>query len=155
MMGHRIHVLNRDDSNTFRMNVSVTAPYNADFDGDEMNLHLGQNIQARNELEYIANVKYQIIGAKDSNPIIGCVQDSVSGAYLLSLDENISKDSVSNLLTLSNCKELDIDKNKDYTGKELFSYIIPDKINSEKNFKIKNGKLIEGVLDKSQLSKKE
>ena len=39
MMGHKIHVLNRDD-NTFRMNVSVTEPYNADFDGDEMNLHL-------------------------------------------------------------------------------------------------------------------
>ena len=36
------------------MNVSVTEPYNADFDGDEMNLHLGQTIQARNELEYIA-----------------------------------------------------------------------------------------------------
>ena len=82
------------------MNVSVTEPYNADFDGDEMNLHLGQTIQARNELEYIANVKYQIIGAKDSNPIIGCVQDTVAGAYLLSLDENISKDLVSNILQL-------------------------------------------------------
>ncbi len=32
MMGHRIHVLERDDSNTFRMNVSVCKPYNADFD---------------------------------------------------------------------------------------------------------------------------
>ena len=38
MMGHKIHVLNRDNANTFRMNVSVAGPYNADFDGDEMNL---------------------------------------------------------------------------------------------------------------------
>jgi DNA-directed RNA polymerase II subunit RPB1 len=30
MMGHRVHVLERDDSNTFRMNVSVCKPYNAD-----------------------------------------------------------------------------------------------------------------------------
>ena len=73
MMGHKVHVLNRDDINTFRMNVSVCGPYGADFDGDEMNVHLAQSIQARNELERIANVKYQIIGGKDSNPIIGCV----------------------------------------------------------------------------------
>ncbi len=32
MMGHRVHVLERDDSNTLRMNVSVCKPYNADFD---------------------------------------------------------------------------------------------------------------------------
>ena len=156
MMGHKIHVLNRDDSNTFRMNVSVTEPYNADFDGDEMNLHLGQTIQARNELEYIANVKYQIIGAKDSNPIIGGVQDTVAGAYLLSLDENISKDLVSNILSITNSKsQFNIDKNKNYTGKELFSHIIPDGINSQKpGFLIKNGNLIEGKLGKTELSKK-
>ena len=156
MMGHKIHVLNRDDSNTFRMNVSVTEPYNADFDGDEMNLHLGQTIQARNELEYIANVKYQIIGAKDSNPIIGCVQDTVAGAYLLSLDKNISKDLVSNILTITNSQsQYNLDKNKNYSGKELFSYIIPDGINSKKSgFQIKNGELVEGKLGKTELSKK-
>jgi DNA-directed RNA polymerase II subunit RPB1 len=156
MMGHRIHVLNRDDSNTFRMNVSVTKPYNADFDGDEMNLHLGQTIQARNELARIANVKYQIIGAKDSNPIIGCVQDTVSGAYVMSLDENIDSDIVSNLLsTTTSDEKYNIDKNKNYTGKQVFSNIIPDGINSKKSgFQIKNGELVEGVLDKSQLSTK-
>jgi DNA-directed RNA polymerase II subunit RPB1 len=156
MMGHKVHVLNRDDSNTFRMNVSVTEPYNADFDGDEMNLHLGQTIQARNELEYIANVKYQIIGAKDSNPIIGCVQDAVAGAYLLSLDKNISKDLVSNILSITNSKsQFNIDKSKNYTGKQLFSHIIPEGINSKKSgFQIKNGELIEGKLGKTELSKK-
>ena len=156
MMGHKIHVLNRDDSNTFRMNVSVTEPYNADFDGDEMNLHLGQTIQARNELEYIANVTYQIIGAKDSNPIIGCVQDAIAGAYLLSLDKNISKDIASNILTITNSKsQYDINKNKDYSRKELFLHIIPPGINSKKSgFQIKNGQLIEGKLGNTELSKK-
>jgi hypothetical protein len=31
---------------TFRFNVAVTKPYNADFDGDEMNMHLPQNVLA-------------------------------------------------------------------------------------------------------------
>jgi len=37
LMGHRVKVL---PSKTFRLNLSVTAPYNADFDGDEMNMHV-------------------------------------------------------------------------------------------------------------------
>ena len=98
MMGHKIHVLERDDVNTFRMNVNVTKPYGADFDGDEMNIHLAQSIQARNELETIANCKYQIIGAKNSEPIIGCVQDSLIGGYLFSIDNDISHNLSSNLL---------------------------------------------------------
>ena len=128
MMGHRIHVLNRDDCNTFRMNVSVTEPYNADFDGDEMNIHLAQSIQARNELARITNVKYQIVGAKDSSPIIGCVQDSVSGAFLLtSKGTELSGRECSNLICNTSVKnKKDINKNKEYNGSELFSYLIPD-----------------------------
>ena len=57
MMAHQIHVLDREDANTFRVNVSACKPYGADFDGDEMNIHLAQSIQARNELKRIANVK--------------------------------------------------------------------------------------------------
>ena len=157
MMGHRIHVLNRDDCNTFRMNVSVTEPYNADFDGDEMNIHLAQSIQARNELARITNVKYQIVGAKDSNPIIGCVQDSVSGAFLLSSDDTLLElDECSNLISNTKNDEFDFKKGKKYTGKELFSRIIPDGINSSKGtkFQIKDGSLVKGRLDKSQLASK-
>lgn len=39
IMGHRVRVL---PYSTFRLNLSVTGPYNADFDGDEMNMHLPQ-----------------------------------------------------------------------------------------------------------------
>ncbi len=159
MMGHKIHVLDRDDANTFRMNVSVAGPYNADFDGDEMNIHLAQSIQARNELERIANVKYQIIGAKNSSPIIGCVQDSISGAFLLSQDKDIDYDLASLLLcTTSSKTKMNLIKDKVITGNELFSHIIPNGINSLKKkgddifFQIKNGNLLKGILDKSQLS---
>ena len=43
MMAHRVKVMK---GNTFRLNVSVTPPYNADFDGDEMNMHVPQSINA-------------------------------------------------------------------------------------------------------------
>ncbi len=127
-----------------------------------MNLHLAQSIQARNELERIANVKYQIIAAKDSNPIIGCVQDSLSGAYMMSTDNNIPYSVAANLLcntsSLQSGLKNELKKGHTFNGKQVFSHIIPDGINSVKKkgkdiiFQIKNGELLEGVLDKSQLS---
>ena len=155
MMGHRIHVINRDDVNTFRMSVSVCGPYGADFDGDEMNIHLAQSIQARNELARITNVKYQIIGAKSSNPIIGCIQDAVSGAFLLTNEKvKIDFGDVCNLLCNTTFKDYGKIIKKEYNGRELFSNIIPKGINSSKGdfFEIRNGKLLKGRLDKSQLS---
>ena len=47
MMGHRVHIL---PYSTFRLNLSVTTPYNADFDGDEMNLHLPQSRESKSEI---------------------------------------------------------------------------------------------------------
>ena len=162
MMGHRIHVLDRDDADTFRMNVSVTKPYNADFDGDEMNIHLAQSIQARNELARIANVKYNIISAKDSNPIIGCVQDPLVGAYVLTTtNDKIDYNTVCNILCSTTSKsKFNIKKGSSLTGHEFFSHIIPSGINAikkkdgEVNFQIKNGSLLKGVLEKSSLSTK-
>jgi len=161
MMAHEIHVLDIDDANTFRVNVSACKPYGADFDGDEMNIHLAQSIQARNELKRIANVKYQIIGVKNSNPIIGCQQDALSGAFLLTQkDVKIKGSDVVNLLanTSSETKEL-IDINKEYSGQEIFSHIIPSGINNiRKNDKgeiilqVKDGKLLIGILDDTTLS---
>jgi len=160
MMGHQIQVINNNSLNTFRMNVSVCKPYNADFDGDEMNIHLAQSVQARNELKRIANVQYQIVGAKDSSPIIGCQQDALSGAYMLTQSSvRIKGSELSNILcnTTSESK-FDIDMDKEYTGHEAFSYIIPSGINNTKKsddkitFQIIDGELKTGYLDKSSLS---
>jgi DNA-directed RNA polymerase II subunit RPB1 len=127
MMGHRIHVINNDNTNTFRMNVSICKPYGADFDGDEMNIHLGQSVQSRNEIKLIANVQYQMISPKDSNPIIGCIQDTVSGAYMLTEPwvKINGKDAANIICNTSSDRKTDIDIKKSYTGHELFSYIIP------------------------------
>ncbi len=120
-----------------------------------MNIHLPQSIQARNELKRIANVKYQIVGVKDSSPIIGCQQDTLSGAYMLTEPSvKLMGWEVANILcnTTSDTK-FDIDMNKEYTGHEIFSHIIPSGINNvNKNIEIRDGKLIKGYLDKSSLS---
>jgi DNA-directed RNA polymerase II subunit RPB1 len=66
---------------TFRINVGITKPFNADFDGDEMNMHVPQNIMAEVELAELAAVPYQIVSPANNSPIIGIFQDSLLGAY--------------------------------------------------------------------------
>jgi DNA-directed RNA polymerase II subunit RPB1 len=126
----------------------------------EMNIHLAQSIQARNELKRIANVQYQIVSAKNSSPIIGCQQDTLSGAYMLTQpDVRLKGWEVANLLcnTTSETK-MEIIMDKIYTGHEVFSHIIPVGINMFKKsgdkvlLEIVNGKLLQGFLDKSTLS---
>ena len=80
MMGHRVRVMK---GNTFRLNVSVTPPYNADFDGDEMNMHVPQSMHAVVELIHIASVNKQIISPRENKPIITIVQDTLLGIYKL------------------------------------------------------------------------
>jgi len=81
MMAHIVRVMHVGD--TFRFNVACTKPYNADFDGDEMNTHIPQNILAETELRNIANIPNQIISPAKNSPIIGIFQDSLLGSYRL------------------------------------------------------------------------
>ena len=150
MMAHKIKVIKNKDLYTFRMNVSATPPYNADFDGDEMNIHVPQTIQTKTELEHIANLKYHILSPKDSSPVISFVQDSVIGVYKLTLD-NIEIDwrDMMNLLVLCNNVNFNnIIKNKKYSGKTLYSKLIPNDINAIKdNGEIINGNIVKGPIN--------
>merc|ERR1711998_526939 len=100
MMGHKIKVILDFKLSTFRLNVAVTTPYNADFDGDEMNIFVPQSIQTSLELEYIADVTRQIISPAQSKPIIGVVQDGLLGAFNLTNEKtNIDWKTTMNLLS--------------------------------------------------------
>ena len=79
MMCHIVKVMKQGD--TFRMNVADTKPYNADFDGDEMNLHMPQNDVSEIELKNLAAVPYQIISPAKSSSIVGIFQDSMVGSF--------------------------------------------------------------------------
>jgi DNA-directed RNA polymerase beta' subunit/intein/homing endonuclease len=80
MMCHRVRVL---PYSTFRLNVSVTKPYNADFDGDEMNMHVPQSVEAATELREIAAVPKQMISPRLSKPLVSVVQDTLVGVNRL------------------------------------------------------------------------
>jgi DNA-directed RNA polymerase beta' subunit len=51
------------------------------FDGDEMNLHMPQDMESDSELRNLAAVPYQIISPANNKPIIGIYQDSLLGCY--------------------------------------------------------------------------
>ena len=73
---------------TFRLNECVCNPYNADFDGDEMNLHVPQTEEARTEALELMGVKHNLATPKNGEPIISAIQDFITAAYLLSSKDN-------------------------------------------------------------------
>jgi len=129
MMGHRIKVM---PYSTFRLNLSVTTPYNADFDGDEMNMHVAQTLETRAEISEIMMVPRQIITPQGNKPVMGIVQDSLLGCRLFTRrDTFMEKDLVMNVMmwlpsfdgkvpvpAILKPKQL-------WTGKQIFSLIIP------------------------------
>ena len=96
MMGHRVKVL---PWSTFRMNLSCTSPYNADFDGDEMNLHVPQSMETRAEVENIHITPRQIITPQANKPVMGIVQDTLCAVRKMTKrDVFLEKEQMMNLL---------------------------------------------------------
>lgn len=158
MMGHMIKVINDPSLITFRLSAAVCNPYNADFDGDEMNIFIPQSVHTRIELEEIADVKKQIITPSTSKTIIGLVQDGLLGAYNMTHDlMRIDWRSAMNIVSYTTYEKMDmIKKDRDISGKELFSLIIPPKINIHtSDFDLKNGHILRGRVGKSLLGSKQ
>jgi DNA-directed RNA polymerase III subunit RPC1 len=80
IMAHRAKIM---EWRTFRFNICVCAPYNADFDGDEMNMHLPQNEEARAEAILLMGVHNNLITPRNGEPLVAASQDFLSAAYLL------------------------------------------------------------------------
>eukprot|EP00921_Rhytidocystis_pertsovi_P023540 GHVQ01037648.1.p1 GENE.GHVQ01037648.1~~GHVQ01037648.1.p1 ORF type:complete len:1582 (+),score=151.70 GHVQ01037648.1:212-4957(+) len=90
IMAHRARVM---PWRTFRFNECVCSPYNADFDGDEMNLHLPQTEEARAEAYHLMGVVNNLVTPKNGEPLIAATQDFLSGTYLLtSKDQFLTRD---------------------------------------------------------------
>ena len=81
MQAHRVRLM---PGHTFRLSLPVAAPYNADFDGDEMNLHVPQSKVASAECALLMGVAQNTLGAQSNRPVMGIVQDSLLGLFLLS-----------------------------------------------------------------------
>ena len=96
MMAHRIKVM---PNRSFRFNLSVCPPYNADFDGDEMNLHLLQGEEAKAEAEILMKVQENLMSPRFGGVIIGGLHDHISGCFLLTYkDKMFSKEKTSEIL---------------------------------------------------------
>ncbi|KAL1540072.1 DNA-directed RNA polymerase II subunit rpb1 [Salvia divinorum] len=173
IMGHRIKIM---PYSTFRLNLSVTSPYNADFDGDEMNMHVPQSFETRAEVLELMMVPKCIVSPQANRPVMGIVQDSLLGCRKITKrDTFIDKDVFMNILmwwedfdgkvpapTILKPKPL-------WTGKQVFNLIIPRQINllrysawhqeTEKGFitpgdtqvRIEKGELLSGTLCKKTL----
>ena len=134
MMAHEVRVL---PYKTFRLNLCVCPPYNADFDGDEMNMHVFQTDESRAEAKSLMRVQEHILSPRFGGPIIGAIHDHISGAYLLTREgsefteeqafQAIRK---SHLLNNPNVDKKHLKrKDRNWTGKELFSLLLPDDLN--------------------------
>ncbi|RLI96300.1 MAG: DNA-directed RNA polymerase subunit A' [Candidatus Aenigmatarchaeota archaeon] len=164
IMAHRVKVM---PYKTFRINPSVCPPYNADFDGDEMNLHALQNEEARTEAAYLMEVHRNIISPKFGGPVIGLDLDQISGVYLLTHPDTVlSREEASQLFADAGI-DIDLPDKDAIAGKEIVSLLLPDNINIEfkanccKNcdecdkdncphdgwVSIKNGKVLKGRID--------
>ncbi len=155
MMCHRIRVL---PGRTFRLNPAVCNPYNADFDGDEMNLHIPQTEEARSEARVLMLVDTQIISPRYGLSVVGCIQDAITGNYILTKELVLSYEEAVDLLF--NCGIDDFSRlpRKDKVdGKDVFSMVLPadfgyiGKDKSGAEVKIVNGFLKSGVMDKANL----
>ena len=169
MMCHIARIMYQGD--TFRMNVGCTKPYNADFDGDEMNLHMPQDDESEIELRHLAAVPYQLISPANNSSIIGIFQDSLIGSYLFTR-ENIKftpREAMNLLAAYPRVNETLFKSGEDVTNFDLLSQILPPltlkykkKAFGEKNpnedyatsnnvVEIRNGRMIRGQIDKSVL----
>jgi DNA-directed RNA polymerase II subunit RPB1 len=143
MMAHRVRVL---PGSTFRLNVSATRPYNADFDGDEMNMHVPQSIAAATEIRFLASVLRNIISPRTNGPIIQLFQDTMTGAYRISqpgveVPEHVAMNIVSRI------KRPFQRKNRNWTGAELISAAMPV-MNYKGGITLENGELTKGIIRK-------
>ncbi|MFB0557740.1 MAG: DNA-directed RNA polymerase subunit A' [Candidatus Bathyarchaeia archaeon] len=132
IMAHRVRVL---PYRTFRMHLAVCPPYNADFDGDEMNLHIPQSKEAQTEARLLMQVQDQILSPRYGAPIIGATKDFITGAYLLTRKETLLKaDEVGKLLAATGYvgpePEPIVKKPEPlWSGKDIFSLFLPDDFN--------------------------
>ena len=119
LMAHYAKVL---PNRTFRMHPAVVFPYNADFDGDEMNVHVPQTEEARAEARMLLNVNNNLMSPKNNTNLIGTIADAITGNYLLGRDK-FSKEEAQQLLY--NAGVMKRISEKEISGKDVFMKLLP------------------------------
>jgi len=176
MLAHKVRVM---PDKTFKINPIVCKPYNADFDGDEMNVHVPQTEEGKAEARELMFVRDQVISPRYGAPVIILDEDGVSGIFVLTMKSmEFSKEEAMQYFYEMGLSDLPKpDRGKNYSGKLIFSQMLPKDLNLEYKtnmckiiqkttpcneckkekcpydayLRIKNGKLLCGVVDNSSL----
>jgi len=173
MMAHTVRVM---PWKTFRFNLCVCPPYNADFDGDEMNLHVLQSDEARAEAMILMRVQEHILSPRFGGPVIGAIHDHITGTFLLThQNPKFNKQETLNILTKVDHKGLPepeiIDGKEYWGGHQLFSLVLPEdfritfkasicrncpackreECDLDAYVKIRDGKLVQGTIDEKAI----
>ena len=167
MMGHRVKLM---PGYTFRLNLCCANPYNADFDGDEMNLHVPQSPAATADVATLMMVSHQILSPQANRPVMGIVQDSLLGAHLFSINDFfLTRKQVCHILSHLKYMKKRIPEPcivrpmELWTGKQLLSILFPTDFtlgllsvhSTEEALKqhlvFRNGQLLSGILKKNSL----
>jgi DNA-directed RNA polymerase subunit A' len=173
IMAHEVRVM---PYKTFRFNLCVCPPYNADFDGDEMNLHVLQSEEARAEAKVLMRVQEHILSPRMGAPVIGGIHDHITGSFLLThMDSRFTREET--LKIIEKVGDIKLPKPKAqggieyWTGKQLFSLILPpdlhmtfkssicqkctnckkDKCEHDSFVVIRHGKLFMGTIDEKAI----
>jgi len=134
MMAHEVRIM---QGKTFRINLCVCPPYNADFDGDEMNLHVVQSEEARAEARILMRVQEHIRSPRFGGAVIGAIHDHITGMFLMThSDTSFDKDQAVRILSridhrggLPDPALPDADGGPRWTGRQIFSVLIPENVN--------------------------
>ncbi|MCK5107206.1 MAG: DNA-directed RNA polymerase subunit A' [Nanoarchaeota archaeon] len=151
MMCHKIRVL---PYQTLRINPCVGKPYNADFDGDEMNLHIPQTEEARAEAQILMQVQTQLVSPRYGRAIIGAMQGAITGAYILTKFMKVERKEAIQMLNAIGVFDTSNLPNKEIiNGNEIMSSILPvdfkfkGKTKKGEELLIQKGKIMSGFID--------
>lgn len=158
-LGLKIRTLKTDmDIKTIRFNVPGCFPLNADYDGDESNIHVGQNVMARAEMEELLSVRKNTMMSKGPFTLLALSQDTIIGIYLITLKNKLVD--VDEWNDIASYSFLDRWSEKFWNPTERTTYSLislclpPDFNYNHKGVIIKNGILISGTITKEHISNK-
>lgn len=153
MMCHYAKIL---PGRTFRINLSATSPYNADCDGDELNIHVPQNYEAWMEMKEIMDVRKNVVSSQANKPVISLVQDSMLAMYRMTNSSVwFTKAQASQMVVAAGLQAPFPDPailrpTPMWSGKQLVSMTIPP-IDMDRDVRIVNGHILDGRLTKKNV----
>jgi len=156
IMCHRAKIMT---GKTFRLNLTCTTPYNADFDGDEMNLHALQTFSSRADAQELMSVAKNIVSPQSNRPVMGIVQDSLLSSYMMTApDVFLDRAEMCDICMWVEGGTLPppaiVHPRQLWTGRQCMSMLFPPDMRWRSgDVEIRDGQLVSGQLGKKYLGR--